>query len=122
MGKKILIVDDEPDFVGLLKVRLERNGYEVMEAGDGEEGLKKCEEGKPDLVLLDIMMPKKDGYTMLRDLKANNVLKAIPVIAVTAKPGVKELLEVEGVSDFIVKPFEDEDLLVRIKRALETNA
>lgn len=116
--KKILIVDDEPEFVNLVRLRLEANGYEVIDAPDGEEGLKKAEEGNPDIILLDIMMPKKDGYTLMRELKYKETTKSIPIIVITAKPDMKDLFEIEGFKDYVVKPFEDEDLLLRIKRAL----
>ena len=116
--KKILIVDDEPEFVNLVRLRLEANGYEVIDASNGEEGLKKAEEERPDIILLDIMMPKKDGYTLMRELKYKEITKSIPIIALTGKPKMKDLFEIEGIKDYIVKPFEDEDLLLRIKRAL----
>ncbi len=118
MPKKILIVDDEPDFVLLLKTRLRGNGYEVITASNGEEGAAKANADKPDLILLDIMMPKKDGYTMLQELKANEKTTSIPVIVVTAKPYMRDLFGIEGIKDYIVKPFEDDDLLLRIKRTL----
>ena len=116
--KKILVIDDELDFVNLVKVRLEANGYEVIDALNGEDGLKKAEAENPDLILLDIMMPKKDGYTLLRELKYKEATKSIPVIVLTAKPGMRDLFGMEGVSDYIVKPFEDEELLLRIKKTL----
>ena len=116
--KKILIVDDEPELVNLIRLRLEANGYEVIDASNGEEGLKKVEEERPDIILLDIMMPKKDGYTLMRELKRKEATKSIPIIALTGKPKMKDLFEIEGIKDYIVKPFEDEDLLLRIKRAL----
>ena len=118
--KKILVIDDELDFVNLVKVRLEANGYEVIDALNGEDGLKKAEAENPDLILLDIMMPKKDGYTLLRELKYKEATKSIPVIVITGKPYIKDFFEFEtkGIKDYIIKPFEDEDLLLRIKRAL----
>lgn len=117
--KKILVVDDEPDFVKMAKIRLEANNYAVVTAFDGQQGLKKAREEEPDVILLDIMMPNKDGYTMLRELKEDEKIKTIPVIILTAKGGMKELFEIEGVSDYIVKPFDSEDLLLRISRSLK---
>ena len=119
MAKKILIVDDEEDFVDMVKMRLKANGYETSEAYNGTEGLKKAENENPDLILLDIMMPKKDGYTMLRELKVKDATKSIPVIVLTAKSGMKELFEIEGVRDFITKPFDSEDFLLRIAKVLK---
>lgn len=117
--KKILIVDDEPDFVSMVKMRLEANNYDVVEASDGMEGLSKAVEERPDVILLDIMMPGKDGYTMLRELKLKEEVKGTPVIVITAKPGMGDLFRVEGVEDYIVKPFETEDLLSRIEDVLK---
>jgi len=116
--KKILIVDDEPEFVAMVKIRLEANGYETLTAFNGDEGLKVAEEKAPDIILLDIMMPEKDGYTTLRELKKNARLKDIPVIVLTAKPGMKALFEVEGVSDYMVKPFESSELMFKIRKIL----
>jgi len=119
MGKKkILIVDDESEFVAMVKIRLEANGYETLTAFNGDEGLKVAEEKAPDIILLDIMMPEKDGYTTLRELKKNARLKDIPVIVLTAKPGMKDLFEVEGVSDYMVKPFESSELMFKIRKIL----
>lgn len=117
--KKVLVIDDEPDFLEMIKIRLEANGYEVIDAYDGEEGLKKAEGENPDIILLDIMMPKKDGYTLLRELKHKKATKSIPIIVLTAKPGMRDLFGMEGINDYIVKPFEDEELLLRIKKALK---
>ena len=116
--KKILIVDDEADLVKMMKIRLEVSNYEVITASDGEEGIKQAEAGNPDVILLDIMMPKKDGYTLLRELKNKETTKSIPVIVITGKPGMKDLFEIEGVKDYIIKPFEKEDLLSRINITL----
>ena len=77
------------------------------------------QEEKPDVILLDIMMPKKDGYTLMRELKYKEKTNSIPVIVLSAKPGMRDLFGMEGVNDYIVKPFEDKDLLSRIKKALK---
>lgn len=118
MAKKILVIDDEPDFVEMLKMKLEASGYEVLAAFDGDEGLKKALEELPDLILLDIMMPRKDGYTFLLDLKKDDIAKAIPVIAVTAKPGMEDMFKAEGVKDYITKPFDNTELLAKIREAI----
>lgn len=116
--KKILMVDDERDFVDMVKMRLEKNGYEVIPAYNGKEALEKGKIDKPDLILLDILMPELDGYSTLKELKQIETTKDIPVLVLTAKTGMKDLFEVEGIADYIIKPFEAEDLLLRIKRAL----
>jgi len=116
---KIIIVDDEPDFTLLLKKRLEANGYAVTSAANGDEGLKKIKTEKPDLVILDILMPQKDGYTMLQEMKLDGAINRIPVIVVTAKPFMKDLFALEGIRDYLTKPVDDEDLALRIKMALQ---
>ena len=117
-GKKILVVDDEPEFVDMLKIRLEANDYAVVTAANGKEGVEKAAAEKPDLILLDILMPEMDGYSALKELKANNETRDIPVIVVTAKSKMQGLFLVEGINDYVVKPFEADDLLLRIKRVI----
>lgn len=112
--KKILIVDDEPELVEMLRMRLEASDYEVVSANDGEEGLQKTKSEKPDLVVLDIMMPKKDGYTFVKEMKTDKTTKHIPVIVLTAKTKMQDLFEMEGVKDYVVKPFESKELLAKI--------
>lgn len=117
-GKKILVVDDEPEFVDMLKMRLEANGYAVVTAANGKQGAEKAVSEKPDLILLDILMPEMDGYTAMKEIKATTQTRDIPVIVVTAKSKMQDLFQVEGISDYVVKPFESDDLLFRIKRVL----
>ena len=116
-GKKILIIDDEPEFVEMLKMRLEKSGYNVVTAGNTDEAMDIIKCG-PDLVLLDIMMPRVDGYTLYRQLKKDDATKSIPVIVVTAKPEMKELFQAEGVTDYLVKPIDDEELMATIEKTL----
>ena len=115
---RILIIDDEPDFAQLFKKRLEFNGYEVTTAVNGSEGLRKIKAERPDVVLLDILMPEKDGYTMLQEMKGDETISKTPVIVVTAKPYMQDLFAIEGIRDYLVKPVDDDDLLLRIKLAL----
>lgn len=117
-GKTILLVDDEPDFVKMVKMRVEANGYEAVTAFDGVEGLKIAREVEPDLILLDVMMPRKDGYTVLRELKKDESTKNIPVIALTAKSGMDGLFDIEGVEYFVTKPFDADDLMAKIKKTI----
>lgn len=119
---KILIIDDEPDFAQLLQKRLEANGYQVINAVNGSEGLKKMRAESPDVVLLDILMPEKDGYTMLREMKEDVFIRKIPVIVITAKPYMQDLFELEGIHDYLIKPVDDADLLLRIRLALKRKA
>lgn len=116
--KKILVIDDEMELVMAIKIRLEAAGYEVVTAYDGQEGLAVAERAKPNLVLLDISMPVMDGYTALRELRARYNRETLPVIMLTAKGRMRDLFELEGIEDYIVKPFEYDDLLLRIDRTL----
>ena len=87
MKKRILLVDDEPDIVAMLKFRLEKEGYEVITASSGEDCLKEAEEKYPDVILLDVLLPGISGLEVSRRLKANSVTKDIPIIMVTALIG-----------------------------------
>lgn len=124
MGKKILVVDDDPHIVSLIKTRFEANNYEVITANDGEECIEKILADKPDLVILDIMMPKVDGYNVLvgiKEIKAiTGELPEIPVIVLTAvaDPRVREMVEREQIVDYIIKPFTSADLLAKVKKAM----
>ncbi len=117
MDKKILIVDDERSIADIIKFNLEKEGYFVDTAYDGEEGVKRVYELLPDLVVLDIMMPKKDGFQVLKEIRKD--LK-VPVIMLTAKEEeVDKVLGLElGADDYITKPFSMRELVARIKANL----
>jgi CheY-like chemotaxis protein len=108
--KKILLVDDENSFLELMKLRLESCGYDIIVAGDGEEAFIKLKEA-PDLIILDVMMPRLDGYSFVRKLRSDPAAKAIPVVIMTAKPDMKDLFQMEGINHYLVKPVEKEELL-----------
>jgi two-component system alkaline phosphatase synthesis response regulator PhoP len=118
MKAKILLVDDEPDVLEVLSRKLQAAGFLTVTASDGIQGLKKSREEKPDLVLLDIMMPNKDGFTMLRDLQSDKDLRGIPVIMVSAKKEVGSLFEGRnlGATDYLIKPIDFEELLKYIRK------
>jgi len=118
--KRILIVDDEEDILNVLRFRLEANNYEVLSASDGQEGLNKARSEKPDLIILDLMLPKLDGYKVCRMLKFDETYKAIPIIIFTARAQKKdEELGMEmGADAYIAKPFESEVLLEKMKELL----
>lgn len=117
---RILAVDDMPENLEILRVRLEANGYEVVTAADGEEGLAAARSLSPDLILLDIMMPRRDGISVVRELKADPLLRAVPVILVTAKSDTRDIVEGldAGGDDFLSKPFEHSALLARVRSML----
>ncbi|TIR45917.1 MAG: response regulator, partial [Mesorhizobium sp.] len=117
---RILAVDDTPENLEILRMRLEANGYEVVTAADGEEGLAKARELTPDLILLDIMMPKLDGISVVRMLKQDQSLRSIPVILVTAKADTRDVVEGldAGGDDYLTKPFEHRALLARVRSML----
>lgn len=118
--KRILVVDDEPSIVKLATISLTREGYEVSEAYNGEEAIKKANEEKPDLILLDIMMPKMDGWEVTKHLKDNDDTKNIPIIMLTSK-GVREQ-GVEGmgvVDEYFTKPFSPSGLAKLVQNVLE---
>src|SRR5512136_607325 len=118
---KILVVDDEPHIVMLIKSRLIANNYEVITANDGQECLKKLVSEKPDLLILDIMMPKMDGYSVLVAIKEmremTQDMPEIPVIILTARVEgrIKELVEQEQIQAYLVKPFDSKELLKTIE-------
>jgi CheY-like chemotaxis protein len=115
MAKRILIVEDEDAVRELEKFILERRGYEVMEAGDGLEGLTKAEFRKPDLILLDLMMPDVSGGRMLDEMRKHPTTAGIPIVVVTGKPDAHDTFDEQiGSENVIMKPFEAETLLKRI--------
>jgi len=128
MGEKvkILIVDDDKDFVESTRTILESKPYEVVVAYEGEEGLKKAREEKPDLILLDVIMPVKDGFTAAKQLKKDPQLGKIPVLMLTAFSSKRQessipvsrgfTLEAE---EYIEKPVSPEDLLATVERCLK---
>ena len=117
---RILVVDDVPDNVDILQMRLESQGYEVATAGDGAEALEKIRELLPDLVLLDIMMPKVDGIETVRRMKADASLPFIPVILVTAKADSKDVITglESGGDDYLSKPVDHAALSARVRAML----
>ncbi len=120
MQKKILVVDDETDLVEMLSVRLEANDYQVLKAFDGEDGLNKARENKPDLIVLDLMLPKIDGYKVCRMLKFDEKYKHIPIIMFTARAqeADMELGKEVGADAYIIKPFEADTFLAKISELL----
>ena len=117
---RILVVDDIADNVEILKTRLESLGYEVVVAVDGEQALAKVKAELPDLVLLDIMMPKIDGLEVVRRIKADPNLKAIPIVAVTsyALSGDEDKAKAAGCDAYIAKPYSPRQMLAKVREIL----
>ena len=114
---RILVVDDDPNISELLNIYLEKEGYEVRTAADGNEGVALFKAYSPDLVLLDIMMPRKDGWQVCREIRE---ISSVPIIMITAKgETIDKVLGLElGADDFIVKPFDMKEVFARIKAVL----
>ncbi|NIM02669.1 response regulator [bacterium] len=119
--REILIVEDNPQTVKLLKFILEKNNYSTVSAKDGEQGLQKVKEKKPDLIILDLMLPGMDGYRVCETLKSDPDTKEIPVLVLTAlDTGADFEKALEKKADwYITKPFEPEHLLKRIDYLIE---
>ncbi|MEW6679963.1 MAG: response regulator [bacterium] len=117
---KILIIEDDEDMIHILKSILELEGYEIIYASDGEEGLLKAEEHNPTLIILDLILPKIDGNEVCRRIKKDAVLSKTPVIMLTAKTTTRDELEgiMDGADDYITKPFNPLDLIETIKYLL----
>ncbi len=117
---RLLIVDDDQDIARILRFRLQKKGFECVLAANGLEALEKIDTHHPDLVLLDVMMPKMDGFTACREIRKRNAWCRIPVIMLTAKGDIADKVSGigEGADDYIVKPFEFEELLARVHMIL----
>ncbi len=118
---KVLIVDDEPDIVESLKFRLEFENFNCITAHDGEEALTKAKKEHPDLILLDIMLPKINGYKVSRMLKFDEGYKNIPIIMLTARAQKSDIKigEETGANEYVAKPFDMEALVDMVKKYLE---
>ena len=115
--KKVLIVDDEPDTLELVKLVLESGGFETVLAASGKEALNELETSKPDLVLLDIMMPDMDGWEVFRKIKENNVNMPIAILTAKAQNFDRLLgLHVLKADDYITKPFGKNELISRVRK------
>ncbi len=120
--KKLLIVDDEPDIVKVLKARLELEGFECFTAENGKDAIRIAKENKPSLIILDLVLPEKDGFQINKELKSSQDTKDIPVIVYTAQN--PELVADKGfealeVVDFVLKPFDSKALVFLIEQSLK---
>jgi two-component system, OmpR family, response regulator VicR len=117
--KFILCIEDEPEMIDLIRLILERRGFNVQGAAGGMEGIKKVRELHPDLVLLDLMMPDMDGWEVYQQMKADETTRNIPVIVVTAKAqSIDKVLglHIAKVDDYIAKPFSPQELLASVEK------
>ncbi len=119
--KRILFIEDEPDQIVMISLRLEKNGYEVISAMDGEKGLQLAVKEKPDLALVDVIMPGIDGFEVCRRLRKDPATKHIPIISTTAAgmDDVEHRCITAGADDCVRKPYDSADLLMKIHRLLE---
>ncbi|TET08361.1 response regulator [Candidatus Aerophobetes bacterium] len=120
MIKKIVLAEDEPQIARLVEFKLKKEGYQVVSKGNGEDALAAIKAEKPDLILLDVMMPVMDGYEVLRRVKEDENLKNIPVVMLTAKAQERDVVKgIDlGADDYITKPFHPAELLARVKKIL----
>ena len=122
--RRVLVVDDEPNIAKIVKKQLEVSGYEVVVAGDGEMALTKVREDHPEIILLDVMLPKRNGYEVLGILKQDEQFKRIPVIMLTARAQQQDQqtsLE-HGADAYVAKPFQLEELVEQVRTLLEGSA
>ena len=119
-SKKILIVEDEPNVRNFVKVYLEFEGYQVVEAKNGKEGLDQVKAEQPDLVVTDIMMPEMDGVTFYKTLRQDEKTKNLPVIVLTVKDEFEDIkyAYLIGVDEYVTKPFDPQQLVRKIKEIL----
>jgi DNA-binding response OmpR family regulator len=120
MKKKILVIDDEPNILVTMSARLVAMGYEVLTAQDGQEGLDRARKESPDAILLDLMLPRLDGYKVCRILKFDKAFGNIPVIIFSAKgsDADKKLAEQAGADAYIVKPFDPQSFTQTIQKLI----
>ena len=121
MAEKILIIDDDVDTLRLVGLMLQRQGYEIIAASNGSQGLTKALEERPDLILLDVMMPDMDGWDVYQQMKADESTRDIPVIVVTAKAqSIDKVLglHIAKVDDYISKPFSPSELVDSVEKVL----
>ena len=125
-GKRnVVCIEDEPEMIDLIRLILGRRGFELIGAMGGREGLEAIRRTKPDLVLLDLMMPDMDGWDVYQQMKADDDLKDIPVIIVTAKAqSIDKVLglHIAKVDDYVTKPFGPQELLQSVEKVLGTQA
>ena len=121
-GETVLVVDDDPVIQKLLQVNFEMEGYSVLTAGDGLEGLERARSDNPDIIICDIMMPRMDGLEVTRALKGDPATSGIPILLLSAKAQQADVAagQATGADDYVTKPFDPLDLLQRVANLLES--
>lgn len=121
---RVLLIDDDPMLVGLLQHKLRANDYQVETARDGETGLDAARAKRPDIIVLDLMLPGMDGRQVLRELKSNPSLAHIPVVVLTARRTESDVVDglKSGASDYLSKPFSPDELVARLARLAKSPA
>jgi len=118
MTKKILIIDDDRGSVKLIQSHLERSGFETAEAFDGREGLEMVEKAQPDLIILDVEMPRTNGYSFMMQLKDKEKFQSIPVIVLTAHADKQPIFQLKGVKHYLLKPLNIDEMMEKIDDCL----
>jgi CheY-like chemotaxis protein len=119
VSKTILIVDDDPTLVRVLGQTLEKEGYQTVLAYDGAEALKKVQEANPDLIILDIQMPKIHGYAFLFELRKIEGAQNIPIFVLTSNEDMGDIFTAEGVKEYLIKPCAPQTVLAKIRQYLQ---
>ena len=120
MKKTVLVVDDQPHIVRLIQVNLEKEGFNVVTASDGVEGLERVRDSHPDLVILDVIMPRRDGFEVLQAIKSDEAFAELPVIMLTVKTHNADIVKGlrGGAEMYLPKPFHPKELISLVKRVL----
>ncbi len=121
-GSKILLVDDDQDFLQLLEFDFKKKGFQTITATNGEDGLAKAFSDKPALIILDIKMPKMDGYTFVRRLKKDAEMKDTPLIVLTSYEPMKDMFQMEGVTEYFVKSANMDGLMQAVEKHVKPKA
>ena len=118
MKTRILIVDDDANIRDLLRNRLEANGYEVISADNGLDGLRTIKSVRPDLVITDVYMPHLDGLTFFQELQSDDELRSIPLLVITGVKSMRDVFEPTRMAKFLPKPFEGKELLASVEECM----
>ncbi|KAJ56043.1 chemotaxis protein CheY [Actibacterium mucosum KCTC 23349] len=121
MGRNVLLIEDEPNIIEAIRFILSRDGWDVRTHSDGTTAMDKVQQFAPDVVILDVMLPGRSGFDILREIRATGPLAALPVLMLTAKGQTRdrEMAESLGVTQFMTKPFSNEDVLSAVRDMAE---